>query len=193
MIQLIHDRYNLICGRTGSGKSTYLGLVTIPEGVNIILFDANDQHFGSKLPRVIPSENIVEDFERLVKKCLSDDKPWHLIVEEAQEVVGTGCSKFLKHWLRTGRNKGVTATFVTQIPGDLHGSVLSNSTSVVVFKLVRPEDKGYLAAWIGIPRDRVAELNRFEYYEYSIDRTIRGIVREYGPEEVSGEVEERDY
>jgi type IV secretory pathway VirB4 component len=186
------DRYNLICGRTGSGKSTYLALLKVPRSESIILFDANDQHGGTALPRVIPDENIQENFERLVKKCVDSGKKVHLIVEEAQEVVGHRCSPYLKQWLRTGRNRGVTATFVTQIPADLHGSVLSNSTTVVVFKLVRPEDKGYLANWLGVSRADVEELNRFEYYEYTHERVKRGRIERLEQRD-EGEIEGADY
>lgn len=157
------DRYNLICGKTGSGKSTYLGLLRSAMNTRVIVFDSNNQHGESSYDRIVPGDNIVSDFEDLIRLAMKSDSRCHIIVEEAQEVVGTRCSPFLKRWLRTGRNAGVTATFVTQLPGDLHPSIVSNCTSVAVFRLQRPEDKGYISSWLGVSRNDVESLGKHDF------------------------------
>lgn len=174
MITLSTDRYNLICGKTGYGKSTYIK--TLHSEENIVVFDANNQHKGLPYKRYVPGEMIKEDFEKMLRTCYKHGKPTHFIVEEAQEVVGNNCSPYIKRWLRTGRNDGITATFITQIPADLHGSILSNSTGIVIFKLPRPEDRGYIAAWLGISGATVSSLPKYEYIEVQDDETIRGRV-----------------
>lgn len=164
MITLSTDRYNLICGKTGSGKSTYLGLLKPEVGVSTIIFDPNDQHEDTAVSRVVPGEDVVGEFERLVRAAMKRGNT-HIIVEEAQEVLGTSTTPYLKLWLRTGRNAGVTATFITQIPSHLYSSIVSNAASVVVFRLQRPEDKGYLASWLGIRGASIGSLKNFEFIE----------------------------
>lgn len=179
----LYDENEFICGMAGYGKSTLLKirLKTLPKLARVIVWDPNGQHKsllnmgfekwdgkveGKKLH--VATEGSEAEFDGIVNAALEAGNV-NIAVEEAQEVLHNSCSRTVLRMLRTGRNRGVTYTAVTQIPSQCRDSVLSNAHYVSCFRLRRPEDTGYVAGWLGIPRDTVSSLSKYAFVHVSQD------------------------
>jgi DNA helicase HerA-like ATPase len=180
-----YDENQFICGLSGQGKSTLLKekLRELPKSIKVLLWDPNNQHSdlidnggfskyqgGEIKGKVIhvPRDGSPTEFDILVEQAMRQGNVV-VVVEEAQEVMNSSSTRTVLRWLRTGRNRGVTYIAVTQIPMQCRDSVLSNAHYVHVFKLRRPDDTGYVAGWLGISREAISSLKKFEYIAISQD------------------------
>jgi hypothetical protein len=181
----IYDENRFICGMAGYGKSTLLKITmrALPKSARVILWDPNGQHGdlihsagfkaykgGEIIGRniYVPKDGSPEEFDIIVNQAMKQGNTI-VVVEEAQEVMNSSATRSVLKMLRTGRNRGVTYIAVTQIPAQCRDSVLSNAHYVECFRLRRPDDTGYVAGWLGIPRDSVSELPKFQYIAISQD------------------------
>jgi DNA helicase HerA-like ATPase len=181
----VYDENKFICGMARQGKSTLLKvhLKQLPRGTTVVLWDPNGQHgdlevsggfkryrggeFEGKV-RYVPRDGSPQEFDVIVAQAMRQGNVV-VAVEEAQEVMSSSATQVVMRWLRTGQNRGVTYWAVTQIPAQCRDSVLSNAHYVYVFKLRRPDDTGYVAGWLAIPREEISSLKKFEYIATSQD------------------------
>lgn len=82
-------------------------------------------------------------------------RPLYLILDEAdlfapQRPMPDQTTMFnrVEQIIRRGRVRGFRATLITQRPAELHKSVLSQCGTIVAMKLVSPQDRNALGAWI---------------------------------------------
>lgn len=78
-----------------------------------------------------------------------------LVVEEAQRIMAKGneVTSVLTETCREIRAFGVGLVFVTQVPSEFSKDAIANVNTILVHKLVHPEDKRFAANLLGLPDD----------------------------------------
>lgn len=81
--------------------------------------------------------------------------PLHLVVDEADEFMPQNpmpeCRRMLGNMdriVRRGRIKGFRVTLITQRPAVLHKNVLTQANTLIAMKLMAPQDRKAIEAWI---------------------------------------------
>lgn len=93
---------------------------------------------------------------RHVREGKDENVAKHLVVvEEAQHVLAKGneATSVLTDTCREIRAFGVGLVFVTQVPSEFSKDAIANVNTVMVHKLVHPEDKRFAANLLGLPEE----------------------------------------
>lgn len=86
---------------------------------------------------------------------------------------------FLPHYLKNnlfmGRHQGVSLMCVSQRPGSVHKSILSQSQHVFAGCMHEKNDLAYISNFLGCEAKNLADLKRGEFYYFSPGKNIQKI------------------
>lgn len=77
------------------------------------------------------------------------------------------CSEF-EEIVNRGRMQGIGLIGNTRRPHRIHNDIRSSSDHVVCFKLHEERDLKYMAEWIGIEKQKIKDLQKYESFYYDV-------------------------
>ena len=124
-----------------------------------INFDDVDDSFAKVITKVF--SRIIFEYAKALKDRASI--PFHIIVEEAHRYVQNDTDRFLLGYniferiAKEGRKYGVILGLITQRPVELSDTVISQSSSFLIFKMNHPTDVDYIRKMVPNISDEIIE------------------------------------
>ena len=192
-----YDKKIVICGYSGAGKSTLLGYFIkelAKNKITSVIVDTTSKfseikniRYRGKSPCKYKNPNSIcikiqneDDLEKIVKRINDKDKtPITLIVDEIDQFTDTyGLQPETSLFFQQGRNYKHGGIFTIRQIGRLNKQILSNSQTLILFKIYNKNDIDYLTSAIGIDiTELVYDLKPHEFY--ILDLTNSVIVGKY--------------
>lgn len=124
-----------------------------------INFDDVDDSFAKVITKVM--SRLIFEFAKSLKDRASI--PFHIIVEEAHRYVQNDSDRFILGYnifervAKEGRKYGVILGLITQRPVELSDTVISQSSSFLIFKMNHPTDVDYIRKMVPNISDEIIE------------------------------------
>ena len=124
-----------------------------------INFDDVDDSFAKVITKVL--SRLIFEFAKSLKDRASI--PFHIVVEEAHRYVQNDTDRFILGYniferiAKEGRKYGVILGLITQRPVELSDTVISQSSSFLIFKMNHPTDVDYIRKMVPNISDEIIE------------------------------------
>lgn len=168
-IEIRPDQHLLVCGATGTGKSTLLRVLTygysrlvvidpkheelVPRALVVYSAAEFRQAWPQRSPRVVfrpdPEDPKHRDVDEVIRRCLAHRRVRIAIHETVDYAQSSWVVPSLRRALMTGRTLEVGIAAASQRPIGLHNVVISEASHVFVFRLSLEGDRDKLAGVLG--------------------------------------------
>lgn len=181
------DERVFVCGKTGSGKTTLVKKLLIPEITRFVFYDPKCQEV---LTDVVVCRKVEEVAEALrngddkihLQPLDASDENFNsfcrvifecgnvvLIVDEIARHCGiASIPRYFDYCIRMGRSRNIGMVLCTQRPNIVHNNVLSEAEHFFLFQQTHPNDRAKLKGVIGEPAELLNSIGRFEWVYYCV-------------------------
>lgn len=187
-----YPKKTILVGYSGAGKSTLLDFFIrniSKNKLNCVIVDTTSKfsipkpiRYKGKMVSKYKNENAItikiqdeNDLEKIIKKINDKDKtPIILVVDEIDQYTDTyGLQPETSLFFQQGRNYGHGGLFSIRQVGRLNKQILSNSQTLILFKIYNKSDIDYLSNAIGIDvKELVYDLKPHEFYILDLTNSI---------------------
>ena len=205
-MKILHDDIMCICGKRRSGKSYFMKWL-LKQITKWIIWDTNHEYKQEDFPaatvcyklldivklynqqktRIIyqPMDKTEENFDLFCKTMFTMSNVVIVVEEIERYATSYNMPPNLKQHIDIGRHRGLGLFCTVRRTKRTNPDILFNADHILIFHQTRPEDKEYLADFVGETALKIGDLPEYSFIWYQDREGTAQIMNKIGGGEVT--------